>query len=92
MVSALSYGQNVGDIIITEIMQNPSTVADTNGEWFELYNTTDSAIDLDGWVIKDDGTNTHTISGTLVVPAKEFKVLGIKSDVSINGGVSINYK
>jgi len=38
----LSNGQNVGDIIITEIMPNPTFVTDIKGEWFEVYATGDN--------------------------------------------------
>ena len=37
---------DVGDVIFTEIMQNPDQVADIYGEWIEIYNTTASDIDL----------------------------------------------
>ncbi|MCK5076964.1 MAG: endonuclease, partial [Calditrichia bacterium] len=33
-----------GDIIISEIMQNPSAVYDDVGEWFEIHNTTSGSI------------------------------------------------
>ena len=61
----------VGDIIITEVMQNPSAVSDANGEYFELHNTTGSSIDLLNWVVRDDATasETHTIASSVVVPA-----------------------
>ncbi len=91
IISSLSYGQNVGDIIVTEIIQNPSKVGDSAGEWFEVYNTTDADIDMDGWEIKDDGSNSHIISETLVVPANGFKVLGVNSDSGANGGVTVDY-
>ncbi|RMH92809.1 MAG: lamin tail domain-containing protein, partial [Calditrichaeota bacterium] len=87
-------GVNPGDIIITEIMQNPAAVSDANGEWFEIYNTTNSAIDIDGWTIRDDGTDSHTInnSGPLTVPAKGFLVLGIDSNSATNGNYTANYQ
>ena len=83
-----------GDIVINEIMQNPSAVLDSNGEWFEVYNTTGSAIDIDGWVIKDDGTNTHTINngGSLNVPAGGYLVLCANSTFAANGGVTCDYQ
>ncbi len=34
------------DLIITEIMQNPSAVEDANGEWFEIYNSGSSPVDM----------------------------------------------
>jgi hypothetical protein len=67
---------NVGDIIITEIMQNPSAAGDPAGEYFEVYNTTTSPIDMIGWVISDLGVDSHTITSSLVVPAEGYAVLG----------------
>ena len=32
------------DLVINEIIQNPSAVFDSNGEWFEIYNNSASAI------------------------------------------------
>lgn len=77
-------GQTQGDILITEYMADPTDVDDSNGEYFELYNTTGSNIDIDGWTIKDDGSDSFNISGTLVIPAFDFIVIG-KGDGSYNG-------
>jgi len=84
---------NVGDIIITEIMQNPSAVADSAGEYFEIYNTTGAPIDMQGWIIKDEtsASEMHTIS-SLVVPANGYVVLGLNSDSGTNGGVPVDYQ
>ena len=51
-------------MVITEIMQNPKTVADTTGEWFELYNATGHAIDLNGWMLQPMPVPTTTASRT----------------------------
>lgn len=85
---------NPGDIIITEILQDAGAVSDTVGEWFEVYNTTSAAIDMDGWNLTDLGTNTHTIvssGGTTVVPANGYLVLGRSTDMTINGGAPVDY-
>ncbi|MBC8487382.1 MAG: lamin tail domain-containing protein [Bacteroidetes bacterium] len=83
---------SVPDIIITEIMQNPAAVSDTYGEWFEVFNNTGSAVDMDGWTIKDDGTDSHIISGTLIVPSYGFAVLGRDADPATNGGYTCDYE
>lgn len=82
-----------GTIIINEIMQNPAAVSDTDGEWFELYNTTAGAIDIDGWTISDDGSNSHVINNgePLEVPATGYLVLGNNGDMAMNGGVAVDY-
>jgi hypothetical protein len=90
MISVPLYG---GSLIINEIMQNPEAVGDTAGEWFELYNTTASAIDIDGWTISDDGSNSHVINngGPLPVPAGGYFVLGNNGDSVTNGGLTVDY-
>ncbi len=82
---------NSGDIIITEIMQNPSINSDPAGEYFEVYNTSGTSIDMIGWIIKDEAsvTETHTISSNLIVPAGGYAVIG--NGAMPNGGVSLDY-
>ncbi|MEM8585169.1 MAG: nidogen-like domain-containing protein, partial [Bacteroidota bacterium] len=81
----------VGDLVITEIMRDPTTVSDANGEWFEVYNPTGAPIDMQSIEIKDDGTDDHIIISSLIVPAGGYVVLGRNSDMAANGGISIDY-
>ena len=83
-----------GDVVITEIMQNPKTVADTTGEWFELYNATGHAIDLNGWMLPDAGTEHHRIqnTGPLWLPADGYLVLGRNVYPTLNGAVGVAYQ
>jgi len=82
-----------GDIVITEIMQNPSVVYDSKGEYFEVYNTRDFDIDLNGWTISDAISDTHTVSSQnpVSVPAHGYMVLGIEGSTGLNGGVLVGY-
>jgi hypothetical protein len=80
-----------GDIIITEIMPNPTAVGDPQGEWFEVYNKTDRDIDMNGWIIKDAGTDLTMVSGTVMVPPKGFAVFTVNSDSGTNGGFAVAY-
>ncbi|MEE9439086.1 MAG: lamin tail domain-containing protein [Saprospiraceae bacterium] len=85
---------NAQDVIITEIMQNPSAVSDANGEWVEIYNTTNAAIDIEGWTIKDDDSDSHTINNSMngvMIPPESYFVLGKNGDINSNGGVNIDY-
>ncbi len=89
----LAHAQvNPGDLVITEIMNNPSAVSDGDGEWFEVYNTTGSSIDMDGMTISDDGIDSHVIGNSLVVPPGGYVVLGTNEDGGTNGGVSVDYE
>jgi hypothetical protein len=84
-----------GDVIITEIMKDPSFVSDTAGEWFEVQNRTNHALDLEGWSIADLGSNHHTIDRGglgLSIAAGGRLVLGINANSTQNGGISVAYK
>ena len=85
----------LGLVFVTEIMPNPSAVSDANGEWFEIHNSpTDTAVDINGWTIRDLGSDSHIIasSGPLVIPPAGFLVLGRNSDSTTNGGVAVDYQ
>ena len=71
-VNAPAQSFSAGDIIVTEIMQNPAGVSDNYGEWFEVYNTTSSDIDLNGWTITDQAgssQNIANIESSVIVPS-----------------------
>ena len=83
-----------GDVIITEVMQNPAAVGDADGEWFEIYNTSDYEINIDGWTISDLGSDSHTINngGPLTISSHGYLVLGDDSNISTNGGYNCDYE
>ena len=64
------YDENLigpGDLLVTEIMVNPTGPSETDTEWFELYN--DSGFDIligDGWALESD-TNSLSITGPLTI-------------------------
>lgn len=81
---------DVGSVIITEILNNADG-NDDGKEWFEIYNTSDSAIDLQDWTVTDDGSNAFTISESLVIEAGGFLVLGEETDPTLNSGAEVDY-
>ncbi len=85
---------SVPNLVISEIMQNPSDVADDKGEWFEIYNAESNDVNIDGYIIKDNGSDSHTIDngGSLIVSSGGFIVLGINSDNATNGGLTVDYQ
>lgn len=80
-----------GDIVITEIFQN-ATGTDTDKEWFEVYNKSASDIDLQSWIISDNGIDSHTISSSVIVPAGGYAVLGSSTSMASNGGAPVDYQ
>ena len=64
-----------GDVVISEVMYNPSAAAETDAEWIELYNTTAEPRLLGGLVLKDGADRTHTIRPGLVIAPGAYVVL-----------------
>ena len=78
-----------GDVLITEIMADP-VVADADGEWFELYNATDRALDLAGLAVEGDGDAGFVLGAPLVVGPGEAVVLAANAIVADNGGFGVD--
>ena len=82
-------------LIITEVMPDPSKVADASGEWFEVYNAGDEAVELQGSKIVSaaglTASESHTIASSVVVDAGEYIVFGNNANASTNGGVPVAY-
>jgi hypothetical protein len=87
-------GPSAGQLVISEVMQNPAAVPDSAGEWFEVHNPGDTALDIDGWVVRDNDYASHTIDngGPLIVPANGYLVLGRNANSGQNGGVDMAYE
>ncbi len=78
-------------VVISEVMRNPAVVSDSNGEWFEVHNTTSAPVDMAGWTLTDGASDHHVIKGSLVVPADGYLVLGRDTDIERNGGAPVAY-
>ncbi|NOZ00780.1 MAG: lamin tail domain-containing protein, partial [Deltaproteobacteria bacterium] len=84
---------NPGDVIFTEILLNPPGTTDAKLEAVELYNTTDHQIDLNGWVLSDDGKD-HAIldsCGPIIIPPKGYIVLSRSQDWVTQGTAACEY-
>lgn len=75
-------------LVITEVMVDPNSVADTYGEWFEVHNPGANAIDLKDWWLRSYGQTDHKVATSVVVPAGGYAVLCRNSNASLNGGVT----
>jgi hypothetical protein len=79
--------------VVTELMHDPDLVNDDYGEWFEIYNPSDTVTyDLQGCEIRDNA-NVHVIARALVVPPHAFRTLGLFSvaDGVTGGGFVPDY-
>jgi hypothetical protein len=79
-----------GDLVVTEFMQDPSTVSDSLGEWFEVYNNTGDTLNLNGLEISDAGTDSTSLTSDVTLAAGEYLVFGNNDDVTTNGGVTVD--
>jgi cysteine-rich repeat protein len=80
-----------GDLVITEIMKDPTLVSDAFGEWFEVFNAAGVAVDLHGLLVSDLGSDHFEVTGSLVVAAGGRVVLGASADPAVNGGVPVDW-
>jgi hypothetical protein len=82
-----------GALVISEFMANPAAVADSVGEWLELFNSTTTAIDINGLTLADDGSDLHVIDhgGPLFVGSGAFALLARVADPLSNGGLTPDY-
>jgi hypothetical protein len=63
-----------GDVVITEVMQNPAGT-DAGNEWLELHNPTGTAFNLRGCVLSDLDTDSHSIVADVSLPAGGYVAL-----------------
>jgi hypothetical protein len=81
-------------VTLTEIHPDPKRVKDRFGEFIEVYNDSNSRVDLTGWRLSDGDRDSHIIAAAsaLVVEAHSFAVLGSSADKAINGGIDVDYE
>ena len=75
----------VGAIVISEVMKDPAAVMDSQGEWIELVNVSDEPIDMRGMVLRDEGSDAHTISpeASLIIAPGAYLVMGVSADLGV---------
>jgi hypothetical protein len=87
-----AFAQSPGDLIVTEIMFDPKSSSEQDIEWFEVYNTTNADIEMNGWTIGDNSSSSrdHVITSTtpVIVPANSYAVLVYNGDVAVNAGIT----
>jgi len=85
LIPLITAAANPLDVVVNEIAWMGTQVS-YNDEWIELYNNTDSLINLDGWFIvhftqKGEQGSAFDLSGT--IPARGFYLLERTDDNSV---------
>jgi hypothetical protein len=83
-------GVDEGDIIFTEIFNNPDG-DDLEREWVELLNLTGVSIDLQDYIVEDLGSDYHEISESVIIPPGGYIVLGTTVDPTLNDEAPVDY-
>ena len=69
-----------GQIVITELMHNTTTISDDTGEWIEVYNPSATVTyDLLGCEVSDTSPPGDVIDANLVLPPMTFKTMAVSA-------------
>ena len=77
----------VGDLIISEIMPDPTQTSDWRGEWFELYNATGSKVNLNGLIVSSRGQGGFTLSDDVIIQAGGYVIFANRIEAHLNGNL-----
>ncbi|HED37901.1 MAG TPA: hypothetical protein ENI76_06625, partial [Ignavibacteria bacterium] len=84
--SVVNEPNSFNNIVINEIMYSPLS---GQTEWVELYNRTDSPINVNGWSFADNNTTVTFTNTDVNIPAKSFIVLSKDSTVLTHYGIPV---
>lgn len=89
--STMTFGKLT---IIDEIFPGSRRIAAATGGWFEIYNNSGGALDLNGWTISDVDGESHVIDagGPLILGADAYAVMARDSVALAGEGVSVFYE
>jgi hypothetical protein len=86
-----------GEVVITEIMQNPAAIDDSTGEWFEVFNPGIESFQLRGCVVEGGGmAESFSIDTDLVIDGGTYLTFatdiapGFTPDYAWPGAFSLN--
>lgn len=94
----LSFGKmQAQSVVINEFMaSNTTTIADQNGQfddWIELYNTSNAAVNIGGWILTDNPANLTKwdFPANTFIPANGYLIVWADEDSS-QVGFHANFK
>lgn len=78
-----------GDLVITEVMQNPDAVSDGLGEWIEVFNASGLEVQLQDLELESGGED-FSVSDALALAPNDRVVIGATTDTAANGGAPVD--
>lgn len=76
-----------GDLVITEVLAHPADGSATK-EWFEVYNRSIYALQLDGMVVTANAT-TFTVPAGVSIPSGQYFVFAASNVAADNAGLPV---
>ncbi|MFN8442700.1 MAG: lamin tail domain-containing protein [Caldilineaceae bacterium] len=80
----------IPQILISEFLADPKAVSDSKGEWVELLNVGEGAVNLRGWRLADRNRDSFTVATDLTVLPGSYVILGRSNVITENGGVLVD--
>ncbi len=78
-----------GELVVTEIMQNPKVVSDALGEWFEVLSLASEVRTLRGVTLRDAGSEGHVIDEELIIEPGQRLIFAASADLGV--GLEADY-
>jgi hypothetical protein len=82
--AGLAGPSQAGELVITELMADPQAVTDAEGEWFELFNPTGAALELQRCEIDDGAKTTHPIEASLIIAPAAYVTFARSTQVGFS--------
>jgi hypothetical protein len=83
--------ERYGQVVISEIMADPTTLSDADGEWFELYNTTGGELDLQGCSLDDGGKQPHELPSRLIIGPHAYLTIARQEQPGFKPGYVMSF-
>lgn len=86
-VAGATRAPRLGELVVTEIMDDPDPTDDDDGEWFEVRNIATTTLALNGLTVRDSGGEQIRFDTDVVVEPDGIVVFAASDDTSKNGGI-----
>ena len=78
---------SAGDLVLTEIMHNPTQVADVRGEWFEVKNLSGGVLQLNGLDVASSNDTGFSVTSNSWIGPNRYGLFANRAGETINGGL-----
>lgn len=79
-----------GELVINELMIDPTIVPDSSGEYIELLNVSPNNIQILDLNLRDDGVDFAVVNTAFVILSGGIAVIGSNPNAATNGGITLD--